>query len=839
MSYRGGGGPEWAQDEPRRGQLQKGSVRAARERAQAERAQAGRSQWEKRQQGLESLDPPPPTTGAPLASQYLAGNSPENWRSDQIPEGPHLSPPEQPTPGSPQWPLTQPSSSLPAPSQGRTTNPPVEPPPRALNQATFLDTSRDTMSPNTLQAPQAAYWQDDDYLSPSYGSPQTNRPLTDSSFVSEGSSVGTIPDFPVPFAQLRRIQQPYLGPPPSARRGPSSYYSQISYVSPIAEESSVRGSVGSYASSNVFPAEKAEFYLEDASDDEDLPTPKAKPSQSVVLGHDVEGRGLVRQASLGKRTKPTLTTIKSVETLRPVRRTGTQPSIDQGRSSLEIMTGNLHTSAAFGLRSPTSRTAPMSPLVPADSRIEHILGGLEKGGALAPGAATQEHRSTLADRVGTRRPARLNVNAVRDAEARSSLTSLPDLIRRATRLAANLDRGKTASRLGFEWLETGSYEKQNSPDMGDNMDRRKTRRSTTLSGMLSAFPPPGAATPRSPRTEWPTSNGSSAKGLNARGREGSAGGNSSKRRRCCGLPLFSFILLVTFLVVLVAAAIVIPVVLIALPKRNAATDTSRADAIDACQKNAPCENGGGSVVNSDGTCGCLCTNGFTGPRCQNPSDFGCTTKPIAGVKNASMGSSIPPLLEVAANHSIPLDGQALLSLFAAINMTCGAENALVTLTGSPASKRSDTTPEKASELKSPSRLEERASPPAVTSNRIVVDGSKPTQTISSAPVSTSVVTIATGSSAPGTNSTSKDFAKVGVLFVLQESKQINVAIKAQEQLSKYMNLATQQGSTMTDAHNITLGGGYFIDLWYWTVTLSNGTVYGQGFNGTALMMPPT
>jgi hypothetical protein len=40
------------------------------------------------------------------------------------------------------------------------------------------------------------------------------------------------------------------------------------------------------------------------------------------------------------------------------------------------------------------------------------------------------------------------MDAVRDAEARGSLTSLPDLIRRATRLAAMMDRGKRpASRL--------------------------------------------------------------------------------------------------------------------------------------------------------------------------------------------------------------------------------------------------------------------------------------------------------------------------------------------------------------------------------------------------------
>ena len=47
-----------------------------------------------------------------------------------------------------------------------------------------------------------------------------------------------------------------------------------------------------------------------------------------------------------------------------------------------------------------------------------------------------------------RRPPPLDIDAVRNAEARGSLTSLPDLIRRATQLATMIDKGKRpASRL--------------------------------------------------------------------------------------------------------------------------------------------------------------------------------------------------------------------------------------------------------------------------------------------------------------------------------------------------------------------------------------------------------
>jgi hypothetical protein len=44
-----------------------------------------------------------------------------------------------------------------------------------------------------------------------------------------------------------------------------------------------------------------------------------------------------------------------------------------------------------------------------------------------------------------RRPPRLDIDAVREAESRGSLTSLPDLIRRATRLASMIDKGKRPS----------------------------------------------------------------------------------------------------------------------------------------------------------------------------------------------------------------------------------------------------------------------------------------------------------------------------------------------------------------------------------------------------------
>jgi hypothetical protein len=896
MSYRGDGpgapyGPSGTGPQ-QDGELQKGSVKAARERLQTERERRERRQ---REEDAEILNNRPHVRDNTSASQYLPPSMPR--QPQPTASGPRRFPVNSNTPQPPsapqQWPLptSGPSSQSPMTSRGmlpsQRPQPPLNPTP-VITPPTFLDTTGDATPTSRLQPPQIAYWQDDDYLSPTYGSPNLSRPLTNSSLTSDSSSIGTIPDFPVPSAQVplpvRRNNQ-FIGPPPSARRGPSSYYSQISYVSPIAEESSdVRASVGSFASSNVFPMEERDFYLEDASDDEGAATRTNPSTREPLAGSppnggdtnaEVPNTGLVRQASLGKRTKPKLTTIKSGEAVRSALPSNAQAAIAGAQSHQDFENANygaarsqmasplangsvlldassssssseesLHKPAVRSkpsadslnmkefltagkprtpltpsIHSPSIRTAPSSPLVPEDLRVDHILGGLERGGALSP-AGSREFREakkgSLADRIGSRRPPRLDVDAVRDAEARGSLTSLPDLIKRATRLAANLDRGKTASRLGFEWLD---YEKGNG-SREFNSTRSKARRSTRFSGMLSAFPPPAGSAPGSPRTHWPTSGTGSAKSLNPREkRRGKEGG-----RRCCGLRPWSMFFLAAFFLVLIIVAIVVPLVLIVLPKRNV-TSAASAGSTAVCQSKTTCQNGGGGVIMSDGTCGCLCTNGFTGPQCQTPSDAGCSTMNVAGVKDASVGSQIPPLIDAAAsNYSIPLDAATLLTLFATTNMTCGTENAIVTLSGSTASKRSD------SLLK---RADTQPSSPTLTSNGIAVAGTTPTQTTSVSSSTTSAIAIATGSAAPGTNTTSRDFGRIGILFVLQESRSLQVAIGAQEVLSDYMDSAAKQGSSMTLAHNVTLGAGYFIDLWYWTVTLANGTVYGNGFNGSA------
>jgi hypothetical protein len=681
--------------------------------------------------------------------------------------------------------------------------------------------------------------------------------------------MGSIPDFPIPSAQLPPMRRPQqIGPPPSARRGPSSYYSQFSYVSPIYEEAE-RASVRSFASSNVMPSTVPDFYLEDGEGE----TPSDEEEEA---GGGLNGRpstdhndqsSLVRQASLGKRSKPILTTIRGAESSRVEGSPATRSQVPSLQSPPQMLTPKAsqprirESSVLFDNSSPSSEElsinfgdlqnkeylyaegsptnsisprTPRSPINPRDSRVDQIFGGLERGGAMDPATAKevrQSTRGTLADRIGTKRPPRLNVDAVREAEARGSMTSLPDLIRRATRLAANLDRGKTASRLGWDWINTGEDEKQS---------RSNNRKSGGgLSGILSAFPPPGQ-TPTTLRTQWPSNTGSD-RSLNPRRKHGAQSPAAKNGRRCCGMPLWGFLFVVFIILLLVAAAVVLPVVLIVLPNQRATSSTSDPGAVAnaQCATKNPCSNGGSSVLEQDGSCACLCTNGFTGPQCKTAGDGGCTTIAAGGAKSASVGNQLPALFEAAAkNYSIPLSETRLLALFSSTGMTCASENALVTVSGSSSSKRSmpDTDIGK---IPRAARKERRA--PAATTDGVVVASasSKPTPTTTGAASTTTPVIITTGSSAPGTNATSKEFAKVGILFVLQESQQIDVAVQAQTAVSDYMTSAVGQGSTMGLAHNVTLGSGYFIDLWFWTVTLANGTVYGNGYNGTATTLPLT
>ena len=665
----------------------------------------------------------------------------------------------------------------------------------------------------------------------------------------------------------------------------------------------MRGSVGSYASSNVIPLGPADFYLEEgetASDEEGSP--------DMADSRQLEPKPLVRQASLGKRVKATLTRVdekseprasppngdRQAMTGTPVADSlGSERSIlldasdapsssdeefEKPRMAKEVVGKSANASKTSGGRTqpgtkapqalkPTARSKPSSSPLAYDSSVEQILGGLEKGGALDPTAANQLRRppkSGISERAG-RRPPRINVEAVREAEARGSITSLPDLIRRATRLASNLDRGKTASRLGMDWAfdDAGRARGNASNDRLANIDEHGRASGGSLADMINAFPNPGISTPDRRSTPpgqgaWPSAP-SSQRPLNSR-REYYEKGRPA-RRRCCGMPLWMFILVLFIVLLLVAAAVVIPIVLIVLPRINShKTATTPASQQTQCESLNPCENGGTVTVLSDGTCSCVCMNGFTGPRCLNTADAGCTASPVAGMKNnATMGTEIAGLLaEAQSKYGVPLDGQTILSVFAQNNFSCGSENALVTFNGVPGHLgQRDVVPKEPlpayvvvtrviQEMRKRGTFNRRqaGSSSGSGSGSLVTDSSTSSQPTNTLSIETAVVATAStlvsalphaaaSAAVPGTNSTAQDFAKVGILLVLQTSLNLTAAGQAQQNVGSFLQYAVKEGVGVDVAMNVSLGAGTVIDLVDLTVTLKNGTVFGRGGAGTS------
>ncbi|KAI4703203.1 hypothetical protein J4E81_002080 [Alternaria sp. BMP 2799] len=841
------------------GDAKKGSVRAARERMQAAQKrtqlpdtskiiglprrpnqlvmQNSQERVEQSQQPAPSgsrgdIDSGSPSPQWPLpnitrdkadATPVLPPRSPERLRP----------PPQFARPVSDEFPIQQLSPDLPSPTS-----------PTSI----YLHPNADTFSPNSFRS---------------------SRPITTSSIASD-SSIGSIPDFPVPQPPMPSIQQarrfPSLGPPPSSRRGPSSYYTQMSYVSPIVEESEnnssrIQSQRGSFASSNVFPTNKDDFYPDDDlySDDGETinsrdtisPTPTDSDDRSGLVQ---QSPALLRQASLGRRTKPSLMTIKSVDSFGNKKGGPEGKKPDGSRLGAGAMgIGAATLAARDGSPSGISRH-PLSRSVSMDS-MDTIEDFKSKAGNVGTASPLQQElrHPGMSERAGMRRPARLDMDAVRDAEARGSLTSLPDLIRRATRLAANLDRGRTASRLGLDFWETGAP------------DRNQVRQSG-LSEMLAAFPPPGQETPnRSGRgtpnfrngsmTKWP----SGGNGRNGATDSGFSNEKQKPRRRCCGMPLWTFITLLIVLLFVIAAAVVIPVFLVVLPNQNKGANTSAAQETqgsnnggnnggnnnmnnpnapaaplptsgpgqgnDKCSGIITCQNGGVAILNGDRSCNCVCINGFTGKTCTNDDATGCTTTSIEGTaNNATMGSGIPRLIEVTApKFNVPLDATRVLSLFSQLSLSCAAENALITFNG----LASRSIPQRLHSMDSrtalhpsrtlpvlhhphpaqvPGHLAKRQTVGQVDEAEAPNEQAKAqTEELVTQPISSNINAL--------------DFARVAVLLALQESKDLDVAASAQESIQ---SLLTDDRNGNSNSGSIDVGP-FELDLVNFTIEFQNGT----------------
>lgn len=200
-------------------------------------------------------------------------------------------------------------------------------------------------------------------------------------------------------------------------------------------------------------------------------------------------------------------------------------------------------------------------------------------------------------------------------------------------------------------------------------------------------------------------------------------------------------------------------------------------------------------------------------------------------KNVTFGDSIPRLLEGSRkNFSIPLDGVTIAELFSASSLSCSSENALVTFNGLSArsvlidaEKVSDeqllisVLPSKTLRMRQDITSTVGA---AATSNGIVFASGSPVVSSSSSAATSQP----SSSDSLSIESTTLDFARVAVLYVLQSSGQLDDAITAQKNLQNYFASGTTSTGQHIDAANITLGAGFTANLGNRKLASSNGTV---------------
>lgn len=301
------------------------------------------------------------------------------------------------------------------------------------------------------------------------------------------------------------------------------------------------------------------------------------------------------------------------------------------------------------------------------------------------------------------------------------------------------------------------------------------------------------------------------------------------------MPVWAFIILIALLLCAVAAAIIIPLELFVLKGFGNNKPPASTEGKGDCRNSLECKNGGMSVL-SQGTCACICTGGFTGAHCDEAVSVGCATTNLVGqdgsveVGNVTVGLAIPRLVADAnANFSIALSGTSILAKFSNTNLSCIAQNSLVTFNGqSGRSENKDkASASKATKLRDLSfsgthshsmRHSRRATLTQKYVHGLISERDIPAkyQRVVARATSTSPQPTTTASPFNATGHV-LDFARVAVLFILQEQN-LDAATKAQSTLEslfqKATNAQSKHGTLVSekDVKNVTVGGQNTVDL---------------------------
>ncbi|KAM3520833.1 hypothetical protein MY4038_009271 [Beauveria bassiana] len=650
-------------------------------------------------------------------------------------------------------------------------------------------------------------------------------PSSQYSFVQPSPSAGYLTDLPSINPMSPAIQQKkgvILGPPPSSRRGASSFYSNASFVSPIIEETPYSRSHGSYASSAAMPENWGSvagnnrttnvetFYDESVTD----------ASPESIYGDFGDERRLVQPVELDSAAIPVA--VSNQQQVATTNRTQALAVNDKSTSWNVLGTARRISGQPLGEAGDQPGREDIIQAYAAASS------GTTADFRFASNPSGNNTRSSA-----MKRGLRIDMDAVREAESRGSLTSLPDLIRRATKLAAMIDKGKRpTSRM--DNLSDLLGEKQSSSD--GRGDTRGGRPASGLSDMLAAFPPP-VSTPQfnngPNRSSWLGQGGWPLRSGPKSGTEKAKKSVKSKRR-CCGLPLWAVIVATILLLCVIVAAIVVPLELFVFNKSGSANDNT---GIDKCRKDLTCLNGGTNVISS-GTCSCICSGGFTGPNCATAASVGCTTTDIVSIdrtstiKNVTLGQSIPRLIaEANSTFSVPLSGTSILAKINANGLSCIAQNSLVTFNGrsTQASSKTQAIPK----TRRASR-QAQANWAAQISNDFGTDTTLSNPRLGSPETATGTLHARTNEQEPfNVTDTVIDFCRVSVLFVLQE-QDVNTAQDAQSDVQAFLTKITASDAvngpkiTQKQASNITIGNGSSINLVDFHIDLGNGLLGGIG-----------
>lgn len=401
-----------------------------------------------------------------------------------------------------------------------------------------------------------------------------------------------------------------------------------------------------------------------------------------------------------------------------------------------------------------------------------------------------------------------------------------------------------------------------------------------LSDMLAAFPPP-AQDGRQPRgswfrtTSWPLAPGRPGQ-QPQRGIEGLDGASEGKKtgkkgRRCCGMPLWLFAVVFLLLLCALAAAIVVPLEFFVF--KNLGSQAKTQSSLDQCRSDLKCQNGGTNVV-MQGDCSCICTSGFVGKECEIGGTVGCTTTNLVSsngettVRNVTLGRSVPRIIAHSMdNFTVPLSGTAILAKFSSTNLSCIAQNALVTFDGqsarlgeptvkvqSIAAVKNDVGINMALQAEEPETITALTEPaPAITAaptlhargesseektgttEKLIVD---PSATAGPTPTSSGKKPASTSTEDDGRFKATEevlDFARVVVLYILQEQEPSD-AEDAQSEIQKFFDQASETdkgGATTDDAEKLRVADEVTIDLINFTIKIGGRTVGGRNETETS------